>query len=174
LERMGGYAQLGHVGAVGAKLLYPGTRKVQHAGILNLKEGPSHAFANHDADNPGYFMRNILDYNWIAVTGACLMIERKKFNSIGGFDESLPVAYNDVKLCFDLVVAGLYIVACSAVELLHHGSKTRGEDLWSSAKLERLARERSYLYKMHPQYFMRDPFYSSKLNGDGYRVPLVS
>src|SRR5208337_1546421 len=42
LERMGGYAQLGHVGAVGAKLLYPGTRKVQHAGILNLKEGPSH------------------------------------------------------------------------------------------------------------------------------------
>ena len=126
LERMGGYAQLGHVGAVGAKLLYPGTRKVQHVGIVNLKDGPCHAFTNQDADSPGYFMRNILDYNWIAVTGACLMIERKKFDSIGGFDERLPVAYNDVKLCFDLADAGLYVVACSAVELLHHESKSRG------------------------------------------------
>ncbi len=62
LERMAGYAQLDHVGAVGAKLLYPGTRTIQHAGILNLTEGPSQALAHQDADDPGYFMRSLVEY----------------------------------------------------------------------------------------------------------------
>lgn len=39
LERMIGFAQLPHVGAVGAKLLYPNTLAVQHAGVVNLADG---------------------------------------------------------------------------------------------------------------------------------------
>jgi GT2 family glycosyltransferase len=167
LERMAGYAQLEHIGAVGAKLLYPGTRTIQHAGILNLEDGPSQALAHRDADDPGYFLRSLVEYNWIAVTGACLMIERSKFDAAGGFDESLPIAYNDVKLCFDLLDAGWYNVTCSAVELLHYESKTRGLDHMSREKLARLAAERKYLYGKHPHFFQRDPFYSSRLRADG-------
>nr|WP_294545915.1 glycosyltransferase family 2 protein [uncultured Rhodopila sp.] len=167
LERMAGYAQLGHIGAVGAKLLYPGTRTIQHAGILNLVDGPSQALAHRDADDPGYFLRGLVEYNWIAVTGACLMIERTKFEAAGGFDERLPIAYNDVKLCFALLDAGLYNVTCSAVELLHYESKTRGLDHMSREKLARLASERKYLYEKHPHFFQCDPFYSSRLRADG-------
>ena len=167
LERMAGYAQLGHIGAVGAKLLYPGTRTIQHAGILNLVDGPSQALAHQDADQPGYFLRSLVEYNWIAVTGACLMIERSKFDAAGGFDEALPIAYNDVKLCFDLLDAGLYNVTCSAVELLHYELKTRGLDHMSREKLARLASERKYLYQKHPHFYQCDPFYSSRLRADG-------
>jgi GT2 family glycosyltransferase len=52
LERLGGFAQLAHVGAVGAKLLYPGNTQIQHAGVLNLEPGPMHAFLRQPGDSP--------------------------------------------------------------------------------------------------------------------------
>ena len=79
IARMAGYAQLPHVGAVGAKLLYPTTHRIQHVGIINLSNGPGHALAGLSRDVPGYFLRNKVEYNWMAVTGACLMIRRDRF-----------------------------------------------------------------------------------------------
>jgi O-antigen biosynthesis protein len=173
LDRMAGYAQLKHVGAVGAKLLYPKTRLMQHCGIVNLADGPGHAFLAADADTPAAFARNILEYNWIAVTGACLMIEREKFDSVGGFDESFPIAYNDIDLCFGLVEAGYYNVLCPSVELVHHESLTRGDDSMDPHKLERLVRERGRLYAKRPGFFMRDPFHNPNLspNDVHFRIP---
>jgi GT2 family glycosyltransferase len=164
LDRMAGYAQLAHVGAVGAKLIFPKTRSMQHCGIVNLAVGPGHAFLAGDADTPIAFARNMLEYNWLAVTGACLMIERTKFDDAGGFDETFPIAYNDVELCFRLVEGGLYNVLCPSVELLHHESLTRGDDSLDPSKLARLVHERQRLYARHPQFFMRDPFHNPNLS----------
>jgi GT2 family glycosyltransferase len=155
---MAGYAQLDHIGAVGAKLLYPQGRKIQHAGIINLMNGPSHAFHLRDATDPCYFNRNILEHNWIAVTGACLMVERSKFDLVGGFDETFPVAYNDVDLCFSLLQKRLFNVVCSTVELVHHESLSRGHDHQDKKKMERLIVERRRLFDKHPYYFGRDPY----------------
>ena len=174
LERMGGYAQLAHVGAVGAKLLYPETRRVQHNGVLNLDQGPVHALHNMPAHEPGPFMRNLLEWNWTAVTGACLMIERRKFVQAGGFDESFPIAYNDVKLCFDLRDLGYYNLVCPSVELIHHESLSRGMDRQSPQKLARLERERVRLYQVCPQHFMRDPFHNPNLSATGIQFELPS
>lgn len=173
LERLGGYAQLPHVGAVGAKLLYPGGRQVQHAGILNLQDGPGHAFLHLDCDSPGYYMRNLLEYNWLAVTGACLMVDRSKFAAVGGFAECLPVAYNDVDLCMRLHDAGHYNVVVQAVRLLHHESVSRGADHVDPAKLARLRSEATLMYERNPRYFQRDPFHSINLhpNGIHFEVP---
>ncbi len=172
LERMAGYAQLPHVGAVGAKLVYPNTRSIQHAGILNLAAGPGHAFLQGHADAPGYFARALLEYDWIAVTGACLMMERAKFEAVGGFDESFPVAYNDVELCFRLVRKGLYNVVVQAAELVHHESLSRGRDELSPEKRARLETERRRLYETHPGFFMRDPFHSPNLHPDNVHFGL--
>lgn len=163
LEWMGGYAQLPHVGAVGAKLLYPGTRTVQHSGVLNLTNGPCHAFAKVDARAPGYFARNMLEHNWIAVTGACLMIERKKFEAAGGFDEDLAVAYNDVALCLSLAEHGFYQVVCPGIELIHHESLSRGRDGLDRARVARGDRERTIMFGKHPEFFDRDPFHNPNL-----------
>ncbi|MEZ2354079.1 glycosyltransferase [Caballeronia sp. RCC_10] len=164
LERMAGYAQQTHIGAVGAKLIFPNTRSVQHCGIVNLAAGPGHAFLGSDADTPTAFARNVLEYNWLAVTGACLMIERAKFDLCGGFDETFPVAYNDVDLCFSFVEHGLYNVLCPSVELTHHESLTRGDDGLDPAKQARLVRERRRLYAKHPRFYMRDPFHNPNLS----------
>lgn len=173
LERMAGYAQLPHVGAVGAKLLYP-NNDIQHAGIINLADGPGHAFLNTSADNPGYLMRNLLEYNWLAVTGACLMIEAKKFHAIGGFDERFPVAYNDVELCFRLADAGLYNVVCQAVQLRHYESQTRGLDHLDAAKRQRLKDDMRRLYSVHPRYFQYDPFHNLNLHPNGIHFELLA
>lgn len=164
LERLLGFAQLEHVGAVGAKLLFPGSERIQHCGVLNLADGPGHAFYNARNDMPLYFGRNILDWNWLAVTGACLMVARHKFESIGGFDEALPIAYNDVDLCLRLHRAGWHNVVCSAVTLVHHESVSRGVDHEDAVKLKRLGRERRKLFHKHPGYFMRDPYYNNNLH----------
>lgn len=169
IGRMAGYAQLTHVGAVGAKLLYPDSRKIQHSGVLNLADGPNHAFLSADAYTPGYFARNLLEYDWIAVTGACLMIERTKFDAIGGFDETFPVAYNDVDLCFRLVEYGFYNVVCSGVELFHYESLSRGNDNENKEKRRRLDQEKIRLYYKHPHFLMHDPFYNPNLgSNDSY------
>ena len=120
IARMAGYAQLHHIGAVGAKLLYPDTYQIQHAGIINLSCGPGHALARLSGAVHGYFLRNTVEYNWIAVTGACLMIQRDRFELVGFFDESLPIAYNDVELCMRLIKRGLYNVVCPMAEWIHH------------------------------------------------------
>lgn len=163
IERMAGYAQLKHIGAVGAKLLYPDSRKVQHSGVVNLSDGPNHAFLFADADAPGYFVRNLIEYDWIAVTGACLMVEREKFDAVGGFDECFPLAYNDVDLCFRLVGSGLFNVVCPSAQLLHYESLSRGLDSASEEKRLRLEQEKRRLYLKHPQFLMRDPFHNPNL-----------
>ena len=172
LERMMGYAQLPHVGAVGAKLLYP-DHSVQHAGLLNLEDGPGHAFLRSSPDMPGYYMRNLLEYNWLAVTGACLMVERFKYEQVGKFDETFPIAYNDVELCFRLRDTGYFNLVCQAVRLIHHESVSRGTDHHDQRKLLRLKEEKRRLYQLHPRYFQYDPFFSINLHPNGINFESV-
>lgn len=167
LERMGGYAQLPHIGAVGAKLLYPDGNEIQHAGVLNLTIGPVHAFLRHDCDRPAYFMRNLLEYDWLAVTGACLMMEASKFKALGGFDTTFPIAYNDIELCLRAIEKGYYNVVCQAVTLIHHESVSRGLDNADPIKQGRLQKELLRLYDLHPKFFQYDPFHNPNLHPSG-------
>ncbi|MFZ3184682.1 MAG: glycosyltransferase [Pseudomonas sp.] len=164
LERLLGFAQLSHLGAVGAKLLFPQDGGIQHCGVLNLAAGPGHAFYAAPPNAPLYFGRNILEWNWLAVTGACLMIARSKFDAVGGFDEQLPVAYNDVDLCWRLHDQGWRSLVCNAVTLIHYESVSRGLDHEDPVKLERLGRERRQLYRKHPGRFMQDPYFNPNLH----------
>jgi GT2 family glycosyltransferase len=164
VERMLGFAGLKHVGAVGAKLLYPQTDKVQHSGVLNLDNGPGHAFLQLPSDAPGYFNRNILEYNWLAVTGACMMIEKKKFMHVSGFSEDLPVAYNDVDICCKLIDAGYFNVVCQQAKLYHHESVSRGLDNASPKKRKRLRQDLLKFYEKNPKYYRYDPFYNVNLH----------
>ncbi|MBQ6342124.1 MAG: glycosyltransferase family 2 protein [Anaerolineaceae bacterium] len=166
LDRMAGQAYQAHVGAVGAKLYYPDSNIIQHIGVINHKIGPCHYYIGMPDDKDYYFCRNNIEYDLIAVTGACLMIEKKKFLQIGEFDESFPIAYNDVDLCFRLYEAGYYNVIRSDAVLYHFESASRGLDEIDETKKERLANERERLYQKHPNLQARDPFYSPNLKTD--------
>ena len=173
LERMAGYAQLKHVGAVGAKLVYADKKSVQHAGVLNLQNGPSHAFLRQHKDYPGYFLRHQLEYNWLIVTGACLMVERKKYLQVGGFDETFPVAYNDVDLCMQLSHDGFYNVMCQGVCLVHHESISRGIDHMDEVKAKRLKAELNRLNIKHPYFYQYDPYFNLNLAPNGYNFEMM-
>ncbi|MDE6404201.1 MAG: glycosyltransferase, partial [Lachnospiraceae bacterium] len=163
LERMAGQAMLPHVGAVGAKLWYAGTENIQHAGVTNLKIGPSHKLITFPDEEDYYFGRNRVTYNVAAVTAACLMVSRKKYEKVGGLDESLPVAYNDVDFCFKLLEAGYVNVQRNDVILCHHESLSRGLDEQNEGKWERLLAEKEALYGKHPALRGKDPFYHKDL-----------
>ena len=112
------------VGAVGPKLLFEdGT--LQHAGVVFGEGLPDHVRRGHPGDDPGYHGSSIADRNYLAVTGACLMVRRADFQAIGGFDERFPVNYNDVDLCLRLGERGLRTVYCAQATLYHYESRNR-------------------------------------------------
>lgn len=158
-----GHAELSHVGAVGAKLLYPRGKKIQHTGVINILSGPVHAFGGFSDKLSYYFGRNRLDYNWLAVTGACLMVSREKYDEVGGWNEDMAVAYNDVDLCFRLYEAGYYNVVRTDAVLIHYESVSRGIDFDNPDKFRRLMRDQDLLYKLHPDLGRTDPFYNRNL-----------
>ena len=158
-----GQAELPHVGAVGAKLLYPDTTLIQHDGVISIESGPVHEFARMDDEENYYFNRNRLDFDVLAVTAACLLVKKDKFDEVGGYDEELAVAYNDIDLCIKLVKSGYFNVIRNDAVLYHHESISRGDDAMDPEKFERLMNEQEKLYNKHPKYRKRDPFYNVNL-----------
>ena len=165
LYRMMAYAEMSHVGAVGAKLYYPESKMIQHCGITNLRLGPVHKLQYKEDDHPYYDHANDVDRNVLAVTGACLLLDKEKFDSIGGFDEKFKVAFNDVDLCYSLYEAGYDNVVVNTTHLWHYESLSRGDDE-SAEKIERLMNERTLLYEKHPNLYAKDPYYHDYLTND--------
>ncbi len=163
MERMVGHAMLPYIGAVGAKLLYPNSTLIQHTGVFSFDSGPSHALCRYDDNTIFNFCRNKIEYNYSAVTAACLMVTRRKYLEAGGLDESFAVAYNDVKFCFDLLDKGYYNVVRADAVLYHHESLSRGSDVLDEAKYKRLVNERRRLYTAYPDLQGKDPFYNPNL-----------
>lgn len=171
MKRMAGQASVAGVGAVGAKLWYPDGGTIQHAGITNLFVGPAHKLVSASDDRMYYDGRNYFTFDLFAVTAACMMIRKDLYESIGGMDETMPVAYNDVELCFRLYKEGYRNVLRNDAVLLHHESLSRGLDEEDRKKAERLLKERRRLYRKYPDYEGRDPYYSPWLiqNAPEYR-----
>lgn len=161
-----------YVGAVGLKLYYPEGIRIQHAGITNLPVGPVHKMQFAQDEGSIYFDRNKANMNCLAVTGACMMIEKEKYVCAGGFKDSLRVAYNDVELGFSLYEAGYQNVILNEYHAYHHESLSRGSDE-SKEKLERLVKEREHLYELHPALRGVDPYYPEGLSKDGLDSRIV-
>ena len=120
------YAQFDTVGAVGAKLLYTdGT--IQHAGVvLNVGGVAQHAFRCTAREVQGAPRLADLPRNCSAVTGACMMVPRRVFEEVGGFDEALRVVFNDVDLCLRIRERKYEVVYTPHALLYHHEGASRG------------------------------------------------
>jgi O-antigen biosynthesis protein len=107
LEEMLSWALQPDVGCVGARLWFPDGR-LQHAGVLTgLGEGiAGHPNKYFPRGYPGYFGRAVLAQAFSAITAACLMVRRQVWEQVGGLDESLAVAFNDVDFCLRVQAAG--------------------------------------------------------------------
>jgi GT2 family glycosyltransferase len=152
------HSQRTEVGAVGARLVYPDGR-VQHAGVvMGLGGGVAwHAFCFCPGDHPGYFGQAKVVRNYSALTGACMMVRREVFDALGGFDETLPVAYNDIDFCLRLRRLGYQLVYTPFAELVHEESAVRG--LASREPLETAA-----MFERWESLIRRDPYFNPNLD----------
>lgn len=121
------------VGAVGATLLYP-HRAVQHAGVVvGLCGSAEHAYKfvpyGTGTREAGYLAGLHATRASSAVTGACMLVRAAAFESAGGFDEQLPVGFNDTDFCLRLIGRGWRVLNSAAAVLIHHKSSTRGATL---------------------------------------------
>ncbi|MDE2405080.1 MAG: glycosyltransferase family 2 protein [Sphingomonadales bacterium] len=114
------------VGAVGARLVY-GDGSIQHAGVtIGLGGSAGHAHRFQPPGATGWFHRADVTHAVSAVTGACLVVARRKFEAVGGLDETaFAVAFNDVDLCLKLQRAGWRTIYEPRAMLTHHESKSR-------------------------------------------------
>ncbi|NET62713.1 MAG: glycosyltransferase, partial [Symploca sp. SIO2E6] len=165
LEAMVEQAQRHSIGAVGAKLLYP-DNTVQHAGVVaGLGGVAGHSHKHYTSDSPGYFYQIQTINNYSAVTAACLMCRRNVFEEVGGFEEELTIAFNDVDFCFKIVEKGYRNIYLPHVVLYHYESKSRGyED--TVEKQIRFSREIQYIKNKWPKVLQYDPCYSLNLTRD--------
>ncbi len=168
MEELLMYAQREDVGAVGAKLYFP-DRKIQHAGVV-LKLG-AHRTAGHShygqaGMNLGYMGRLCYAQDVSAVTGACLMVSRKKYDEVGGFDEGFAVSLNDVDFCLKLRQAGYLNVFTPFAELYHYESLSRGLDLEGKNAARYEGESEHFRTKWKEVLDKGDPYYNPNFSLD--------
>ena len=180
LERLLMHAQRPEVGMVGAKLVYPETGMVQHAGIVLGNGLQMLSVANHygmecKMDAPGYMNRMQCDMYLSAVTGACMMIRRDVYHEVGGFNEDLSVLFNDVEFCLRVGQKGYKLLWTPYSLLVHHHGKSVNARLSDPIEqgrfAERSRREHDYMYDKWLPQLANDPAYNRNLTLHG--VPLA-
>ena len=99
------------------------------------------------------------------------MVARRKYEEVGGLDETLAVSYNDIDFCLKLRAAGYRNVMVPRARLFHYESKSRGRDDTKS-KVAIAVSEAEAIRKRWPEWARRDPYYNPNLtlNAEDFSV----
>ncbi len=163
IEEMLMYAQRPDVGIVGSLLLYP-DNTIQHAGgIIGIQGIAGHSHKDLPASSPGYFNRICLAQDLSCVTAACMMVKKQVFNNIGGFDESLKVAFNDIDLCLSVRSLNKLVVYTPYAKLYHFESKSRGIENTPEKKARFRSEIEIFRKKWSDILQAGDPYYNRNL-----------
>lgn len=161
-----------NVGAVGAKLVYP-DGKLQEAGSLVFSDSTPWNFGKgDDAEKP--------QYNYIRETpyssAACLLIPRKLFEQIGGFDQRYSPAYwEDVDLAFEVRKRGFKVIYQPAARIIHFEGITGGTNVNSGYKKyqvrnQEIFREKWAAELKHQPVFDADKLKSASIQNRNSRI----
>lgn len=171
LREMVSQAMRPDIGAVGAMLYYPNDT-IQHAGVVTGVHGvAAHVYSGMPRGYPGNLGRARIVQAMSAVTAACLVVRRKVYEQVGGLDEKLAVAFNDIDFCLRLGAAGYRNLWTPFAELYHHESASRGlED--TPEKQARFFNEIRFMRKRWPGVLENDPGYNPNftLYGEPYTL----
>ncbi len=163
LELMLGYASKKHIGTVGAKLLF-NDDTLQHAGLIIGKGGlAGHAHYGADRYDVGMQWELKIPYDVSGNTAACLMISKEKYMEVGGLEEQLQVAFNDVDFNLKVREKGYNNIYLPIVELYHYESKTRGLDT-TPEKQKRFMQEWQFMMNKWNDKLKYDPYYNDNFS----------
>lgn len=162
LEEMAGHAMRDDVGCVGARLWYPNDT-LQHGGvILGIGGIAGHSHKYWPKGDAGYMGRAESAQALSAVTAACLMIKRSIYEEVGGLDEQIKVAFNDIDFCLRVRKAGYRNMWTPFAEMYHHESASRGHED-NPEKVARFNAEVDFMKKRWGNELITDPYYSPNL-----------
>lgn len=119
VARMLEIGQMPGVGVTGALLTYPDGR-IQHAGIVLLPSGPTHAHIAKPGKWPGYFGSTLTPRNFSAVTAAAMLVRTSTFDEVHGFDPTFARDFNDVDFCLRVGQAGYRVAWTPYAHFTHH------------------------------------------------------
>lgn len=133
IEKMHKQATRPTLGMVGCLLLYGDGKTIQHAGVFlrpgilgdHVYVGKSYKKAVQEANSKEFPYDVNASRPMTAVTGAVQLIERKKFDSVGGFDERFIICGGDVDLCIRLNKKGYQTWYQGGGYIIHKESQSR-------------------------------------------------
>lgn len=136
------------VGAIGPMSLYEdGT--IQQNGVLLTSVGPAHAGDQQAANFGGHQAIMRCRREVFCIGGAIMFLRKDTYIAVGGFDETLPLNYNDVDFGLRLRERGLTCVVDPGVHVYHFEGATKAGT--STVEQERF-------FVKHPNVY--DPYFS--------------
>ena len=121
-------------------------------------------FQGYPREHPGYWGNLVTIRDVSAVSAAAMLVKRKVFEQVSGFDENLKIAFNDIDFCLKVGEKGYYVVVTPYAELYHWESVTRGRE-YSGEKLNQFRKEINHFAKKWKKVLgAGDPFYNRNLS----------
>lgn len=112
------------VGVVGALLMYPDKKTIQHCGVFfsqRTNNLPFHMYYKQDISNTNVSRFVSVPRYYQAVTAACMLVRRDDFNAVGGFSTDYFYSFEDVDLCIKIKdKLKKRCVFCPQSNLIHH------------------------------------------------------
>ena len=157
------------VGIVGARLLYPGTNKLQHAGVIFEAPHRLPRHYRHNEENDTNAEKNRL---FQAVTGAVMLIRAGDYKNVAqnksgacGMDENFHWAFDDIGLCLSVgIKMKKKVVYCGQTNISHESSaslkKNPANKLFMNHNINYLLENWARYYVLDKDLYVRQPNYN--------------
>jgi glycosyltransferase involved in cell wall biosynthesis/SAM-dependent methyltransferase len=157
LDELARWGAWSPIGIAGAKLLYPNGTIQQAGAVVGLGGFAGHPFAGCPFFSEGIYGSTGWYRNFLAVTGACMLMRREVFEELGGFDEEFLLCGSDVEIGFRAWKRGYRVMLNPFSELTHYEQQTR--------QSEQPPEDYLVSYKHYKPYLESgDPFWSPNLS----------